>query len=122
MPVFTIILLILGFVGGLWHIVILSNQIAKADEEEKKAKRLVISETATGTYHYHLRLVGPEGTKPGGGAGLESLCGKPVGWDTNMPLEAWGTKDDVPSHWCSKCAELALDVVLENLKNGTGKT
>lgn len=38
MPVFTIIFLILGFVGGLTHIVILSNQIAKADEEERKAK------------------------------------------------------------------------------------
>ena len=39
MPWFTIIFLALGFVGGLTHIVILSNQIAKADEEERKAKQ-----------------------------------------------------------------------------------
>lgn len=39
MPWLTIIFLILGFIGGLTHIVILSNQIAKTDEEERKAKQ-----------------------------------------------------------------------------------
>jgi len=39
MPWFTIIFLVFGFAGGLTHIVILSNQINKADEEERKAKK-----------------------------------------------------------------------------------
>ena len=48
---------------------------------------LVISETAVSMWHYHLRLVGGEGIRLGGYPGLKALCGHPVGWDTEIPLE-----------------------------------
>ena len=70
-----------------------------------KYPKLVVAETATSTWHYHIREVGPEGLKPGGGA-PPALCGAKLGWDTKIPLEAWGTKDHIPSVWCSKCEEL----------------
>jgi len=69
------------------------------------APTLVISETVSGTWNYHLRRVGPEGIKLGGGA-PPALCGQKLGWDTKIPLKAWGTKDHIPSVWCSKCEEL----------------
>ncbi len=67
---------------------------------------LVISETISSTYHYHLRRVGPEGVKLGGGV-PPALCGAELGWDTRFPLAAWGTKDHLPSVWCRKCQDLA---------------
>lgn len=70
----------------------------------KKHVDIVISETATSTWHYHLREVGPEGLKPGGGA-PPALCGARLGWDTKIPLEAWGIKDHIPSVWCDKCGD-----------------
>jgi len=68
--------------------------------------RLVIAETATGTWHYHLREVGPEGVKLSGGA-PPALCGAELGWDTQIPLSAWGQGDHLSSHWCSDCAREA---------------
>ena len=71
---------------------------------------IVISETATSTWHNHLREVGPEGLKPGGGA-PPALCGAKLGWDTKIPLKAWGTKDHIPSVWCSECAKKGAAVL-----------
>lgn len=68
---------------------------------------LVIAETVTGNYHYHLRLVGAEGVRLGGGTNLLALCGAKLGWDTQVPLAAWGQQDHIPSHWCRQCEELA---------------
>ncbi len=59
---------------------------------------LVICETATATYHYHLREAGSCGP---------ALCGQAVGWDTKIPLTAWGVKDHIPSRWCQRCKEIA---------------
>ncbi len=49
---------------------------------------IVVSETATALWHYHLRRMGPEGPKPGGGAG-PALCGAKLGWDVNLPVEVF---------------------------------
>lgn len=57
-----------------------------------------ICETGTGTWHYHLRKDGSVGA---------ALCGKAVGWNTKIPLAAWGIKDHIPSKWCRTCAEKA---------------
>jgi hypothetical protein len=63
---------------------------------------LVIAETATGTWHYHLREVKDGRLYLGGGA-PPAVCGVALGWDTRLPLSAWGTRDHVPSRWCSEC-------------------
>ena len=76
--------------------------------KEIKKGDVVICETASSVYAYHLRVVGPEGPKMGGGA-PDALCGKKVGWDTSIPLSAYGIRDHLPSHWCKKCLELALE-------------
>ena len=49
----------------------------------------VISETPTST----------------GGAG-NALCGTVLGWDTQIPLSAYNTKDHIRSTWCQKCWEI----------------
>jgi hypothetical protein len=69
---------------------------------------IVIAETVSGVWSYHLREVGPEGLKLGGGA-PPALCGAKLGWDTQIPLEAWGTEDRIPSTWCDECKKLAED-------------
>lgn len=70
----------------------------------------VIAETPTSTWNYHIRRVGPEGIKLGGGD-LVALCGAKLGWDTQIPFSAWGKKGHVPSTWCAECNRLhkALD-------------
>lgn len=65
---------------------------------------LVIAETATSTWNYHIREVGEEGIRLSGGAALKGLCGTPVGWDTQIPIETWGLKDHIPSTWCRACS------------------
>mgnify|MGYP000679598168 CR=1 FL=1 len=67
--------------------------------EEVAKPFLVISETATSTWHYHFRLVGPEGAA--------ALCGAKLGWDTTMPLSTWGLKDHIPSRYCGTCEKEA---------------
>lgn len=67
---------------------------------------IVIAETSTGTWNYHLREVGQEGRKLSGGAG-KAICGASVSWDTRIPLKAWGTKSHIPEKWCKLCAALA---------------
>lgn len=69
---------------------------------------LIISETSTSTFNYHLRriddLVGP---KYSGDSNLIALCGQKLGWDITMPITAYGLKSHVPYKWCKKCKELA---------------
>jgi len=38
-PIFTISTVVLGFVGGITHMIIISNQIEKAEKEEKERKK-----------------------------------------------------------------------------------
>ena len=81
----------------------------------------IIAESQTGTYHYHLRKLGPEGPCYGGASGLIALCGRRVGWDTRMPLKAWGIRDHIPSYWCPECKEIhdreaGAGGVLENVE------
>jgi hypothetical protein len=74
---------------------------------EPKEGDLVVSETATSTWHYHLRRIGPEGPKYGGGAG-KALCGANLGWDTRIPVRHYGQKSEhIPEHYCAECAALA---------------
>jgi hypothetical protein len=68
-------------------------------------KQLVVSETATSTWHYHLREVGEEGLKLGGGA-PPAICGAKLGWDTKIPIKAWGVRDGYSS-WCEECRKKA---------------
>lgn len=67
---------------------------------------LVISETPSSTWHYHLRKVGPEGRKYGGAVG-KALCGAELGWDTTIPLAAYGKRDHITSRWCQECQGIA---------------
>jgi hypothetical protein len=67
---------------------------------------IVISETETSTYSYHLRKVVGGRLYLGGGAPA-ALCGARLAWDTQFPISAWGKKDHIPSKWCRACATLA---------------
>lgn len=49
-------------------------------------QKLVVSETPSSTWHYHLRLVGDEGIHYSGWPNLKALCGAKLGWDTEIPL------------------------------------
>jgi len=69
-------------------------------------KSLVIAETATSSWNYHLRYVDKKDLKLGGGAG-PALCGRPLGWDTTIPLGVYGTKSHIPQSWCSQCKNIA---------------
>jgi hypothetical protein len=60
-----------------------------------------IVEGVSGTYHYHLR----DASLPNA-ASLPSTCGARV-MTTRLPLNSWGVKDHIPSHWCRTCAERA---------------
>ncbi len=71
---------------------------------------LVIAETATSMWSYHLRQVEDGRLYPGGGA-PPALCGAKLGWDTKIPLTAWGIKDHIPSSWCATCATKAGDII-----------
>ena len=75
------------------------------DNYSKVPSHYTIAETTSSTWHYHIRRVGPEGLKHGGGA-PPALCGAKLGWDTKIPLEAWGTKDHIPSVWCWQCQSI----------------
>lgn len=66
---------------------------------------LVIAETSTSTWHYHLRQV-QERLYLGGGA-PPALCGQQLGWDTQIPLRAWGIRGHLPESWCQKCETAA---------------
>ena len=68
-------------------------------------KTLVVSETATSNYSYHLRQVMKDQKKLSPRIG-PALCGATLGWDTKIPLSAYMKKDGY-SHWCKICYELA---------------
>jgi hypothetical protein len=75
----------------------------------KKKIRLMISETSTSTWNYHLRLVTKGQEKFSGGAG-PALCGKPLGWDMKYPLSAYGqVASNIPQKWCSECLKIAQE-------------
>ncbi len=67
---------------------------------------LIISETSTSTWNYHLRRVEGGKTYMSGGAPA-AVCGRQLGWDTKIPLNAWGTKSHIPQTWCSRCGDEA---------------
>ncbi|MEK2647355.1 hypothetical protein [Bdellovibrio sp. BCCA] len=69
-------------------------------------KKLIIAETNTSQWNYHLREIKPGEERYSGGAG-NSLCGRSLGWDTHIPLSSWGLKGNVPSSYCKKCREIA---------------
>jgi hypothetical protein len=77
------------------------------------ARGLVICETPTSTWNYHLREISPEGLHYGGPVNTEALCGKTIGWDTRMRLSAWGRKDHIPSTWCADCEKRALELLAD---------
>jgi hypothetical protein len=79
-----------------------------------ESKKLVISETATSNWFYHLRLISESELRLTGGAG-DALCGAKLGWDTQIPLTAWGKKNHVPSKWCKKCFQIANKIEISNL-------
>jgi hypothetical protein len=85
---------------------------------DKQKTKFVVSETATSTFNYHLRLVGPEAIRVDGLVGI-ALCGVTVGWDTQIPIEAWGrASGDLPSKWCKTCfatfQKAAMDAIAQN--------
>lgn len=84
--------------------------------EKKKIKKgdIVIAETSTSTWHYHLRQVGDEGLKLGGlQMGSKALCGKDMGWDTQLSLEIWDKPWHIPAKWCAECWEIYQKVLKE---------
>ena len=75
-------------------------------------QRLIISETSSSTWNYHLRLVAEGEEKYSGGAG-KALCGRDLGWDVQIPVETYGKKSDhIPMKFCEECRVIAL---LENV-------
>lgn len=72
--------------------------------------RLVIAESRTSTWHYHLRIL-PSGEKPSYGGlpwDTKALCGKtPFGWDTRIPLETWG---NTTAHFCVECSAILAKI------------
>ena len=74
--------------------------------KDPKAGDLVVCETRSSVWSYHLRVLGNEGFKPGGGD-IVSLCSKKMGWDTRIPLATYGKPGNTPSSWCSVCLDEA---------------
>jgi len=67
-----------------------------------KVGDLVVCETRSAVWSYHLRVIGGEGFKPGGGY-INALCGRAMGWDTRIPLATYGKKGNTSSTWCEAC-------------------
>lgn len=67
-----------------------------------RGRLLVIAETAASVWSYHLREVEDGKLFLGGGA-PPALCGEELGWDTRIPLKAWGKKNHWPETWCKDC-------------------
>lgn len=61
--------------------------------------KLVIAETPTSTWTYHLRQKDEEKYK--------ALCGAKVGWDTELPVSTYGMTTHIGERYCAHCAELA---------------
>jgi hypothetical protein len=85
----------------------------------KKKPKLMIAETSSSTWNYHLRLVTPGEEKFGGGAS-PALCEKPLGWDTKIPLSVYGeSASHIPQKWCKSCADIAREQVLPGVSEIT---
>lgn len=67
---------------------------------------LVIAETNTSMWNYHLRVV-VDGKKYLTGGAPPALCGRKLGWDTKIPLRAWGNDNHAFASWCDTCATIA---------------
>jgi len=72
--------------------------------------RLIIAETRSSSWHYHLREI-PEGEGPKYGGlpwSTPAVCGNTfLGWDTEIPLERWGVKPShIPMVFCKECSEI----------------
>lgn len=86
-------------------------RLAVLREEQTEAHGLVVAETAVSTWNYHLRLTLPENVRYGGGVGLKALCGKKVGWDTQLPLGTYGMRmKHIPEKFCGFCKLLGEDL------------
>ncbi len=60
----------------------------------------LITEGVSSNFHYHIAKFGHS---------TRSLCGAQT-FHTSIPLNAWGVKDHLPSHWCKICEELVEEV------------
>jgi len=81
-----------------------------------KQKRLMVCESSTSMWNYHLRIVKEGEEKLGGGAG-KSLCDKPMGWDTNIPLSAYGSVSHIDETWCKICYQIASKAEMPGSKD-----
>lgn len=70
-------------------------------------RRLLIAETSSSTYNYHLRVVAEGDEKFGGGAG-KALCGRELGWDTRIPLSTYGVVGHLNERYCKHCMDIAI--------------
>jgi hypothetical protein len=73
---------------------------------------IVVAETATSTWNYHLRRVGSDGRLYQTGGAPPALCGVALGWDTKIPVTAWGSKSHLPQTWCMDCAKVASEELM----------
>ncbi len=82
---------------------------------EAPAGTLVIAETETSTWNYHLRRVADDGRLYLGGGAPPALCGARLGWDTPQPLSSWGRRSHIPETWCKECARLGFGEVAQRI-------
>lgn len=83
--------------------------------DRAKPGSLVISETSTSTWSFHLRRVGADGRLYMGGEAPPAICGRALGWDTKQPLSNWGKKSHIPESWCSDCSQAARDETMKGM-------
>lgn len=76
---------------------------------EAKPGSVVVSETSTSTWSYHMRRVGEDGRLYLGGGAPPALCGRALGWDTKIPASAWGKTTHLGEKWCLECAKVAAE-------------
>lgn len=78
----------------------------------KNKYSLVVSETETSAWNYHLRILDERGFKMGGSGNLISLCGKKMAWDTLVPAETF-LKTDRPEFgtYCKECKRKAEELM-----------
>jgi hypothetical protein len=89
----------------------LQERMVELYKEKTNKHVLVISETAVSTWNYHLRMTLPEDVRHGGGVGLQALCGKLVGWDTQIPLSGYGVRaKHIPENYCEYCKLLGEEL------------
>lgn len=78
---------------------------------KQKQPTLVVSETPSSMWHYHLRAVGKEGIQFGGWPGLEALCGATLGWDTQVPISHYDPNQRqeriCDGLFCRECYDIA---------------